>query len=101
MSSRQKQPQLNRAAKGPRQHTIKAPIHCTGIGLHSGARVAMSLFPAAADHGIVFRRTDVADRDALVPALWHRVVETKYCTVLANEDGVRVSTVEHILAALA
>jgi len=102
MSSRQKQPPANRgAANGPRQHTIKAPIHCTGIGLHSGARVAMSLLPAAADHGIVFRRTDIEDRDPLVPALWHQVVETKYCTVLANEDGVRVSTVEHILAALA
>ena len=101
MSNRKKQPEARNPGNGPRQHTLKAPIHCTGIGLHSGARVAMSLFPAAADHGIVFRRTDVSDRDPLVPALWHQVVETKYCTVLGNQDGVRVSTVEHLLAALA
>jgi UDP-3-O-[3-hydroxymyristoyl] N-acetylglucosamine deacetylase len=101
MSNRKKQPTAVNATGGPRQHTLKGPIHCTGIGLHSGARVAMSLYPAAADHGIVFRRSDITDKDPLVPALWHEVVETSYCTVLANADGVRVSTVEHLLAALA
>src|SRR5262249_45710539 len=82
-------------------HTLKAPVHCTGIGLHSGVTVSMSLFPAPADHGIVFRRTDVHDRDPNVPALWHQVIETNHCTVLGNQDGTTVSTVEHLLATLA
>src|SRR5262249_4597060 len=102
MSNRQKQPTAARGTtNGPRQHTLKGPIHCTGIGLHSGAKVSLPLSPAVADHGIVFRRTDVTDKDPVVPALWHQVVETSYCTVLSNQDGVRVSTVEHLLAALA
>ena len=101
MSNRKKQPPARGEGRGPRQHTLKAPIHCTGIGLHSGARVAMSLLPAPIDHGIVFRRSDVAGKDPVVPALWHQVIDTNHCTVLGNADGVRVSTVEHLLAAFA
>jgi UDP-3-O-[3-hydroxymyristoyl] N-acetylglucosamine deacetylase len=102
MSNRQKQPAAATVpGNGPRQHTLKAPVHCTGIGLHSGANVAMSLFPAPPDHGIVFRRTDIHDRDANVPALWHQVIETNHCTVLGNEAGTTVSTVEHLMATLA
>lgn len=57
--------------------------------------------PAAAHFGIWFRRTDVSDQDALIPARYDRVPEARLCTKLVNDDGVAVSTVEHIMAALA
>jgi UDP-3-O-[3-hydroxymyristoyl] N-acetylglucosamine deacetylase len=81
-----------------RQQTLKSPIGCVGIGLHSGRRVQMTLHPAAPDHGIVFRRTDLA-RD--VPAQFDRVVDTCLATVLADpaDRSVRVGTVEHLMAA--
>jgi UDP-3-O-[3-hydroxymyristoyl] N-acetylglucosamine deacetylase len=88
------------------QRTLKNPIHCTGIGLHSGAKVSMTLAPAGIDTGIVFARTDALARGddparAEIPASWHLVADTRMCTVLANEHGTRLSTVEHLMAALA
>lgn len=83
------------------QSTLKAPIHCTGIGLHTGRKICMTLRPAAVDSGIVFVRSDLpADRN-LIPASWDRVVDTRLCTILGNEHGSTVSTVEHLMAALA
>jgi UDP-3-O-[3-hydroxymyristoyl] N-acetylglucosamine deacetylase len=78
------------------QKTLKSAIHCKGVGLHSGAKVAMRLRPAAPDTGIVFRR-DGAD----IPALWSNVVDSTLNTTLSNGEGVTVGTVEHLLAALA
>ena len=86
---------------GLRQHTLKSPIGCTGVALHSGAAVSIRLCPAKVDSGIVFRRTDVSDVDAQVPARWDRVVDSRLCTTLGNDDGVTVATVEHLMAALA
>ena len=83
------------------QKTLKSSISCTGIGLHTGARVTMTLRPAEVDHGIVFRRTDVTGPAALVAATWRHVVDTRFCTAVANEAGVRVGTIEHLMAALA
>ena len=83
------------------QTTIKNRVSCAGIGLHTGARVNMTLAPAGADFGIQFRRTDVADRDQLIPAHYDLVAQTNYGTVLANRAGVEVATVEHVMAALA
>lgn len=87
------------------QHTIRQPIHCTGIGVHGGRRVTMTILPAAVDHGIVFHRADIcrdttAER-ARVPARWDRVSDTRLCSVLSNGEGASVGTVEHIMAALA
>jgi UDP-3-O-[3-hydroxymyristoyl] N-acetylglucosamine deacetylase len=84
-----------------RQRTLKTAIGCTGIGLHSGAKVTMALLPAEADTGIRFRRTDIAGRGAMVPALWSNVGDTRMNTCLVNADGVQVGTVEHLLSALA
>ncbi|MGE0716729.1 MAG: UDP-3-O-acyl-N-acetylglucosamine deacetylase [Alphaproteobacteria bacterium] len=81
------------------RHTIKSAIHCTGVGLHSGQRIVLRLVPAPAGTGIVFRRVDLAGAPE-VPALWDRAVESPLCTTLV-EDGVTVSTVEHLMAALA
>lgn len=73
----------------------------TGFGLHGGAAVRMVVHPAPAGHGIVFLRTDVAGDEARVPAHWEAVVPSKLCTLIANEAGVSVSTIEHVMAALA
>jgi UDP-3-O-[3-hydroxymyristoyl] N-acetylglucosamine deacetylase len=86
---------------GVQQKTVRNPIHCRGIGLHGGRDTALVLRPAPAGHGIVFRRTDVSGRDPLVPARWDRVTDTRLNTTIANADGVSVSTIEHLMAALA
>lgn len=87
------------------QNTLIRSVTFTGVGLHSGAPVTMTVHPAAEDHGIWFRRTDVAadgvSTDARVPAQWDAVVPSRLCTLVANAAGVSVSTIEHIMAALA
>lgn len=83
------------------QNTLIRSVTFTGVGLHSGALVTMTVHPAAEDHGICFRRTDVVTGDAQVPAQWDAVVPSRLCTLVANGAGVSVSTIEHIMAALA
>jgi UDP-3-O-[3-hydroxymyristoyl] N-acetylglucosamine deacetylase len=83
------------------QTTLKSSIRFDGTGLHSGKPVRMTLHPASAEYGIWFRRTDVEDRDPLVPARWDAVSSAVLCTKLSNADGVTVSTVEHVMAAIA
>ena len=61
----------------------------------------MVLCPAPADHGVVFQRLDLDGPAAMVPARWDHVVPSRLCTLVANQDGVSVSTIEHIMAALA
>ncbi len=83
------------------QRTLKQPITIVGKGLHSGRRAELRVLPASAEYGIWFCRVDVSDRDNLIPALYDQVNDTRLCTRLANADGVEVSTVEHLMAALA
>jgi UDP-3-O-[3-hydroxymyristoyl] N-acetylglucosamine deacetylase len=83
------------------QNTLIRSVTFTGVGLHSGAPVTMTVHPAPEDHAICFRRTDVVTGDAQVPALWDAVVPSRLCTLVANAAGVSVSTIEHIMAALA
>ncbi len=83
------------------QNTLKACVTFDGVGLHSGKAVRMTLRPAPEDHGIVFKRIDIALGNRSVPALWHQVERTALCTRLVNSAHVSVSTVEHIMAALA
>lgn len=82
------------------QHTISAPASLSGIGLHSGKVITLTILPARANNGIVFLRNDIAGQDNIIPSVWHNVVDTKLCTVIANKDGVRVGTIEHLMAAL-
>ncbi|MEO1248316.1 MAG: UDP-3-O-acyl-N-acetylglucosamine deacetylase, partial [Pseudomonadota bacterium] len=82
------------------QRTLKAEIGCTGIGLHSGSRVSLTLKPADINTGIRFRRTDVPEEKGLITAVWDNVTDTRLCTLLANEHGVTIGTVEHVLSAL-
>lgn len=88
-------------AGASRQKTLKRTIPCRGVGLHSGLQILMTLRPAPIDHGIVFVRTDVPEGAGRVPARFDNVIDTRLCTVLANDDGVRVGTVEHLMAAFA
>lgn len=82
------------------QQTLNTNIHCSGVGLHSGRRVRMNLRPAPVDHGIVFVRSDLPLARAVVPARWDLVSDTRLCTLLTNEAGTSVGTVEHLMAAL-
>lgn len=83
------------------QNTLKSSVIFDGVGLHGGAPVRMVLRPARAGQGIRFRRTDIALGDATIPARWDLVERTPLCTRLVNAAGVSVSTVEHVMAALA
>nr|WP_256471690.1 UDP-3-O-acyl-N-acetylglucosamine deacetylase [Oceanicola sp. 502str15] len=76
-------------------------VTLSGVGLHSGRPARITLKPAMADQGIWFRRTDSVEGDAFLPARWDAVVESPLCTLLTNDDGVSLSTVEHVMAALA
>jgi len=82
------------------QCTVNEIIHYVGIGLHSGHHVSMTLYPAAPNTGICFLRRDVEPEHMLIRTSWKNVVDTRLCTVLGNDHGVTISTVEHLLAAL-
>ena len=82
------------------QHTLAGPAIFAGVGLHSGAHVRAAIRPAPQDCGVVFVRTDVAGANR-VPAFGDNVVNTRLNTVIGNAAGVTVSTIEHLMAALA
>ena len=82
-----------------RQRTIKNTIRATGVGLHSGNKVYMTLRPAAPDHGVVFRRTDL-EPVVDVPAAAGLVTETTLCTGLTCGEA-KIQTVEHLMSAAA
>jgi len=81
------------------QKTIKKSVKFTGIGLHSGKEVEMTLFPAQPNTGIVFKRSDLKNNNLIYTSVFN-VSSASYCTKLTNENGVTVSTVEHLMAAL-
>lgn len=81
------------------QRTLKNVIRATGVGMHTGEKVFMTLRPAPVNTGIVFRRTDL-DPVVEVPAFATQVGDTSMNTTL-EQDGVRVSTVEHLMSAFA
>lgn len=83
------------------QHTLKTTAVFTGFGLHSGASVTMRVHPAPVDSGIWFLRSDLVGQDARIAAIWDAVVPSKLCTLVANAAGASVSTIEHVMAALA
>ncbi|MDH5602200.1 MAG: UDP-3-O-acyl-N-acetylglucosamine deacetylase [Gammaproteobacteria bacterium] len=82
-----------------RQRTLKNVIRATGVGLHTGEKVYLTLRPAAPDSGIIFRRVDL-DEPVEIPATPENVGDTTLSTTLIK-DGVRISTVEHLLSAMA
>ena len=82
------------------QTTILNPAEFEGIGLHSGMNSKITILPAEANHGITFKRIDVEGKNNLVAADFAKVSSARLCTTLENNAGVKVSTVEHLLAAL-
>ncbi len=82
-----------------KQRTLKALIRATGVGLHSGEKVTMTLRPAQPDTGIVFRRVDLA-QPVDIRAEPHSVTDTRLCSTL-EANGSKVATVEHLMSALA
>ncbi len=82
------------------QKTLSNIAKIQGMGLHSGVTVSLEIHPAGVDHGIVFERTDLNASENRIPALWSNVVNTKLCSVIGNEHGATVSTIEHLMAAL-
>ena len=82
-----------------RQRTLKNSIRATGIGLHSGQKVYMSLLPAGPDTGIIFRRVDL-EKPVEIKAWAENVGATELASTLV-QDGVKVATVEHLLSAIA
>ncbi|MEW6668770.1 MAG: UDP-3-O-acyl-N-acetylglucosamine deacetylase [Thermodesulfobacteriota bacterium] len=80
-----------------KQRTIRKEASCTGIGLHSGQKVLLTIKPAPPDHGIRFVRKDLSGR-SIVAACFENVVDTRLCTTI-GQNGTRVSTIEHLMAA--
>jgi len=82
-----------------RQRTLKKVINTSGVGLHTGKKVCLSLRPAPVNSGIIFRRVDL-ELPVEIPACANNVGDTRFCTTLVS-GKVKVSTVEHLLSALA
>src|ERR1700722_8816448 len=82
------------------KRTIARPASIEGIGLHSGVTVRGAIRPAPADAGITFVRTDLAG-DNHIPARAEAVTQTRLGTVIGNAAGAQVSTIEHLMSALA
>jgi UDP-3-O-[3-hydroxymyristoyl] N-acetylglucosamine deacetylase len=83
-----------------KQRTLKTVVQATGVGLHSGEKVSITLRPAAAGTGLVFRRTDL-DPAAEIRAEATAVVDTRLSTCVGAASGARISTVEHLMSAFA
>lgn len=83
-----------------RQRTLKNSVRATGVGLHTGKKVYLTLSPAPVNSGIVFCRTDISP-EAVIPVSAEGVRNTQLATRLYNADGEHVSTIEHLMAAFA
>ncbi len=84
-----------------RQKTTVAPAIIAGVGVHTGDRVRLAVRPAPVGTGIVFVRTDIKDRDNRIPVSGEAVVDARLNTMIENAAGVRLSTIEHLMAAFA
>jgi len=83
-----------------RQRTVNNPIHATGVGLHTGRKVYLTLSPAPINTGIVFRR-DIGKKIVSIPAVAQKVVSTELATTIGDDEGNTISTIEHLMAAFA
>src|ERR1700682_5222638 len=86
--------------KFSRQTTLRSQATVTGVGVHSGLPVSLTLGPASVDAGFIFVRTGLHGRDREVQATSESVISTEFATVLGDREGPLVSTAEHVLAAL-
>ena len=81
------------------QQTLSKPISINVVGLHKGVKSSINLIPAEADFGIKFYRTDLSQNN-VVEAIWSNVSNTNLCTTISNNNGSKVSTIEHLMSAL-
>ena len=81
------------------QKTINKNITFTGIGLHSGLDVTMTIKPAEPNSGIIFKRIDLKENNIVIPNIFN-VSSAVFCTTISNENGTSVSTIEHLMGAL-
>ncbi len=80
------------------QKTISKKISFSGIGIHTGKTVKMNILPASPNTGIVFKRVDIKQNNTVYP-LYNNVIDTTLCTTISNNNGVQVSTIEHLMGA--
>ena len=80
------------------QKTLKSSVEFEGVGLHNGINVKLSLKPAEADFGIVFKRTDVDSAKNIIKASYENVSSPILCTKIKNSHEISVSTIEHLMA---
>ncbi len=83
------------------QRTLARKARLSGVGVHSGQPATATILPAPCDTGVRFIRIDIGDRNNLIDARFDTVTDTALCTCIGNDDGVKVSTIEHLMAALA
>ena len=81
------------------QKTIKKSFELEGIGLHSGQKVKLKVNPSTPNTGIIFKRIDLKNNNYVIPNIFN-VVSATLCTTIANDFGVKVSTIEHLMGAL-
>ena len=81
------------------QKTIKTSFQIQGIGLHTGKLVKINVCPSEPNTGIVFKRVDLKDNNYVIPSVFN-VSDATLCTTISNDAGVKVSTIEHLMAAL-
>ena len=81
------------------QKTINRDITFKGVGLHSGVNVTMTVKPAKPNSGILFKRVDLKENNIIIPNIFN-VSSAVFCTTIANESGVSISTIEHLMGAL-
>ena len=80
------------------QKTIKSSISFEGVGLHTGKKVLMTIYPAQPNSGVIFKRVDIKKDNLIVPDVYN-VSNALFCTTISNESGVCVSTIEHLMGA--
>ena len=81
------------------QKTVKSDISFSGIGLHTGNIVDLTIKPAQPNNGIIFKRTDLKENNIIIPGIFN-VSSANFCTTISNDFGVSVSTIEHLMGAL-
>tara|TARA_B100001741_G_scaffold176231_1_gene145320 strand:+ start:557 stop:1477 length:921 start_codon:yes stop_codon:yes gene_type:complete len=81
------------------QKTLAKPTRFDGVGLHTGKNVSMTIFPSKPNTGIVFKRVDIKSSNIIFPNIYN-VTNATLCTTVSNDDGVSVSTIEHLMGAL-
>jgi len=80
------------------QKTISKKISIEGIGVHTGLKAQLDILPAQPNTGIIFKRVDIKNNNTIIPT-YNNVVDATLCTTISNDHGVKISTIEHLMAA--